>query len=217
MILFLGVIGLAVLAGYLVGGRMRRFERLDLRWWALAPLGLAIQALPLPDGRHGTDLWVRIAVLSVSYLMLLTFAAKNIRIAGVPLVFAGLALNLAVIAPNGGMPVGQHALEASGQADVLKLLLQDEGAKHHLMTPDDHLTPLGDVIPLGPPIKQVMSVGDVFVYLGLGWLIVAVMRGRTAVSPPAPSRYRGKHRKGSRAASPGPPSPAEARTSGFGR
>jgi hypothetical protein len=197
MTLFLGVLVAAVLIGYLVGGRLRGFEPLRVRWWVLAPLGLAMQALPLPNGRHGTDLWIRVAVLGVSYVLLLVFAARNFRISGVPIVFVGLALNMAVITVNGGMPVSREALRASGQGDLLRVLTRDEGAKHHLMTPDDHLTPIGDVIPVAGPIKQVVSVGDLFVYLGLAWVIVAIMRRRTPDAADEPDResYRGKHRR----------------------
>jgi len=216
MILFLSVILLSVLIGYLVGGRLRGFERLHLRYWWLAPIGLGLQALPLPDARHGTDFLVRMAVLGASYLLLLLFAGLNIRIIGMQLLLVGLALNAVVVIANGGMPVSRHALVVSGQTEVLKLLTADEGAKHHLMTSADRLTPLADVIPIPPPVGQVASVGDVFVYAGLGWLIVAVMRGRTGEQAPPVKGwwYRGKHRPGS-AGPPGPePPPAVATTLG---
>jgi hypothetical protein len=218
MILFLSVIGLSVLAGYLLGGRLRSFERLRLRWWGLAPLGLALQAIPLPDARHGLDLLVRVAVLSSSFLLLLLFVSINLRVAGMWLLFIGLALNFVVIASNGGMPVSRHALEASGQAEVLQLLLKDEGAKHHLLTSDDRVTFLADVIPIAGPIRQVVSVGDVFVYSGLAWLIVSVMRGRTRqLAPPQEAaHYRGRHRPGAaRISHPTAPPPA-ATASGSG-
>jgi hypothetical protein len=196
MILFAAVILLAFLLGYVFGGRMRRFEQLHLRWAWLAVAGLALQFVPLPDGATGTDLVVRTAVLSCSYLLLLAFAALNIRLAGVPLILVGLALNLLVIAPNGGMPVSREALESSGQGDVLQELIDEGAAKHHLLTDDDVLTPLADVIPVGGPIKQVVSLGDVFVYAGVVWLIVAVMRGRIPQTSRARSgSRRGAHRK----------------------
>jgi hypothetical protein len=196
MILFAAVILLAFLLGYVFGGRIRRFEQLHLRWSWLAVAGLALQFVPLPDGATGTDLVVRTAVLSCSYVLLLVFAALNIRLAGLPLIFAGLALNLLVIASNGGMPVSRGALESSGQGDVLQELIDEGAAKHHLLTDDDVLTPLADVIPVGGPIKQVVSVGDVFVYAGVVWLIVAVMRGRIPqTSRPGPRSRRGAHRK----------------------
>ena len=213
MILFLSVILLSVLVGYLVGGRLRGFERLSLRYWWLAPIGLGLQALPLPDARHGTDFLVRMAVLGASYVLLLLFAGINIRITGMPLMLVGLGLNAAVVIANGGMPVSRHALEVSGQTEVLKLLTADEGAKHHLMTSADRLTPLADVIPIPPPVGQVASVGDVFIYAGLAWLIVAVMRGRTGEQAPPEEgrRYRGRHRPGS-AQAPGPDRPPAATT-----
>ncbi len=208
MILFAGAIILAVALGYAAGGRLRNFERLRLRWWALAPLGFALQEVPLPNDRHGTDLIVRMLILGASYLLILLVAAMNVRVSGVPLLFVGLALNALAIVPNGGMPVNKDAVVRSDQQEVLALLLKDEGAKHHLMTPADHLTPIADVIALGPPIRQVVSVGDIFVYTGLTWLIVSVMRGRTRglVLPSESGHYRGKHRSepspGSRAAPP---------------
>ena len=102
-----------------------------------------------------------------------------------------------MIAANGGMPASAEALRDSGQEDVLALL-GDEGAdKHHLMTDDDVLTFLGDVIPVPQPIGQVISVGDVFIYGGLMWLIVGAMRGRTpSATQEEPGRRRGKHRPG---------------------
>jgi hypothetical protein len=217
MILFLSVILLSVLVGYVAGGRLRGFDRLRLKYWWLAPLGLGLQTLPLPDTRHGTDFIVRIAVLGVSYLMLLVFAGVNIRIPGIAVLFLGLALNAIVVVANGGMPVSREALQTSGQSGELRLLAADQGAKHHLMTSADHLTPLADVIPIPPPIRQVASVGDGLVYAGLGWLIVAVMRRRIGEPAPLESkrRYRGKHRVGSIPAPRGvDPPPAEATTWG---
>ncbi|MGH2578846.1 MAG: DUF5317 family protein, partial [Actinomycetota bacterium] len=96
MILFGSVILLSVLTGYLVGGRLRGFERLYLRHWWLAPIGLGLQVLPLPDARHGTDFLVRMSVLGVSYVLLLLFASFNIRLPGMPLLFVGLTLNAVV-------------------------------------------------------------------------------------------------------------------------
>ena len=197
MILFASVIVLAFLVGYVFGGRIRHFEELHLRWSWLAVAGLALQFVPLPDGATGTDLVVRTAVLSCSYVLLLTFAALNIRLSGVPLLFLGLAPEPRGDRVERGMPVSRGALESSGQGDVLQVLIDEGAAKHHLLTDDDVLTPLADVIPVGGPIKQVMSIGDVCVYVGLMWLIVAVMRGRIPeTSRVRPGSYRGKHRKG---------------------
>lgn len=219
MKLFLAVIAASLLVGYVTGGRFRTFERLELRWWGLGPLGLALQAIPLPDGQGGTDLLVRVGVLSVSYVLLLLFTVANRRVAGIAVVAAGLAMNALVIGVNGGMPVSGEAVLRSGQGDVLRLLQAGDAAKHHLLTEDDRLTFLADVIPVPTPVNQAISVGDVLIYAGVAWLIIAVMRGRTAGLRPVselPLRsYRGRHRRGAMAAvTPAPHPPAEATTSG---
>lgn len=200
MILFLAVVALAIVLGYAVGGRLAAFEGFRLRWWALVILGLAIQFVPLPEGEGGTDLVVRTAGLAVSYTLLLVFAVVNVRIPGMPLVLIGVAANFLVIAVNGGMPVSEAALVRSGQGDVVEMLRTDGSDKHHLMGDDDELTFLGDVIGVPKPVGQAISIGDVFVYVGLVWVTVSSMRGRIPSSPTEHGPYRGRHRRGTAAA-----------------
>jgi hypothetical protein len=218
MILFFGAIAVALVVGLVAGGSLHRFSELRLRWWLLAPIGLALQGVPLPDGRHGSDLVIRIVVFGTSYALLLAFTLRNRRIAGVPLIAVGLLLNGLVVTANGGMPVSRSAFVASGQLDQLHLLMEDEGAKHHILVPgEDVLSPLGDVIAVPPPIAQVVSVGDICVYAGLIWMIIAVMRGRTAGLDRHPDRepYRGRHRRRLRSRMPAAPgAPAAATTLG---
>ena len=197
MKLLLAVVLLSVCLGYLFGGRLDRLEALRPRWWGLVILGLGIQFVPLPNGVSGTDLVIRTAVLALSYSLLLTFALVNVRMPGMFLVVIGLACNMTVIVVNGGMPASTQALIDSGQADVVAYVREQGADKHHLLTDDDQLTFLADVIAVPPPIGQAVSVGDIFVYAGLTWLIVAAMRGWTPSAKPAGSRpRRGKHRRG---------------------
>src|SRR5437667_6915120 len=114
----IGVLLLAVILGYAFRGRLRNIEGLKLRWWGLAPLGLALQLVPLSGHTHGQRV-ITVTLLIASYPILMLFAAANIRLAGMVLIMVGLALNLTVIAANQGMPVTRHALEASGQSDIL--------------------------------------------------------------------------------------------------
>lgn len=197
MKLLLAVVVLSVCLGYLFGGRLHRLEALRPRWWGLVLLGLGIQFVPLPDGVAGTDLVIRTAVLALSYSLLLAFGLVNVRMPGMFLVVIGLACNMTVILVNGGMPASAQALIDSGQKDVLASLREQAEEKHHLLTEDDRLTFLADVIAVPQPIGQAISVGDIFVYAGLTWLIVAAMRGWTPSARPADSRpRRGKHRRG---------------------
>ena len=171
MLLLASALLLSVVAGFLLGGSLRRFEKVHLRWWILAPAGLALQLIPASGRVAG------LALLFGSYVFLLAFTIRNARTAGFALLIAGLALNVLVIGANGGMPVTRHALAASGQEATLEELENEGGAKHHLAD-GELLLPLGDVIPVGGPFHQVMSIGDVLVYAGIAWFVIAAMRGK---------------------------------------
>jgi hypothetical protein len=192
VILVLVVIGSAVVVGFIAGGSLRPFEKLKLHWWGAALVGLALQGIPSASGVSESIAW---AFLIASYGLLIAFAWINRRLPAAWLVIAGLALNLLVIGVNDGMPVSASALETAGaSADGL---VGAGTVKHHLMGPDDVLTPLADVIGIPPPISAVISIGDVLLYVGLGILVVMVMLGRSGENHRPPARlfqgYRGKH------------------------
>ncbi|HXF72143.1 MAG TPA: DUF5317 domain-containing protein [Actinomycetota bacterium] len=194
MFLIAVAIVVAVAAGGLAGGRLAGLAEIRPRWWGLAFAGLAMQSAPVPElpGRAG-DLTAAGLVVG-SYALLLAFAFLNARLAGAPLLVVGLAINLAVIAANGGMPVSEEALLASGQPQAVAVLRAHPDAKHHLMTQADLLAPLADVIPVPPPIAAVVSAGDLAIYAGAAWFVVSAMRA-TAAAAPAPARRRGYHGK----------------------
>jgi hypothetical protein len=161
----------AAVAGMLAGGTFRDFPSVRIRGAWLALAGVAMQFVPV----GGT---VATALLYGSFAALITFAALNVRAHGFALILVGLALNAVVIVANSGMPVTQNALERSNQSATLADLVATGGAKHHLADDDTILLPLGDVIPLGTPFNQAISVGDVCVQLGVAWFIVFAMPRR---------------------------------------
>lgn len=169
MRLILTTVLLAVTCGFLARGHLRDLGERPPRWPWLAFAGIALQLAPIV-GTGG------IAALLFSFVLLLVFVVANIRLPGFTLILVGLALNLAVIGANGGMPVTEHALIASGQADTLNALKEHGGSKHHLAGDDERLLFLGDVIAIGRPIRQAISVGDIWVHLGAAWFIIQGMR-----------------------------------------
>lgn len=177
----------AIGTGLLLGGSLRRFERVRLHWWGAALLGLAAQGITLPKAG-----WFAGGVVAASYSCLLGFVAVNHRLPAAYLMGVGLALNLAVTLPNGGMPVSQTAIRIAGGHDVT---IADR--RHQIAAPGDVLAPIGDTIPVPKPIGVVVSPGDLLLYTGIAWFVVAVMRGRFGENHRAPSRwfqmYRGKH------------------------
>jgi hypothetical protein len=169
--LILATVTVAAVVGLIGGGTFRDFPSVRLRWWGLALAGAVLQFIPF-GGAAATVL------LLASFAALLAFAIANVRAPGFGLILAGLALNALVIGINQGMPVTRHALVASNQAATLDDLIHDGGAKHHLADGGTSLQPLGDVIPLGAPIDQAISTGDVCVQLGAAWFIVFAMPRR---------------------------------------
>jgi Family of unknown function (DUF5317) len=162
---------IALVVGTLLGGRLSGLSDLRIRFAPLAIVGFAMQIVN-PPGR-----WPLVLLLG-SFVLLRIFAIANLATPGFAIVLIGVAMNFAVIAVNGGMPVGRDAIVASGQAETLAGLVEGRGVKHHLAGPDDDLLFLADVIALPPPVAQVISLGDIFTYGGVSVIVAAGMRRR---------------------------------------
>ncbi len=190
--LILIMVLVALAAGFVAGGSLRGFERVQIHWWGAALVGAAIQLVPsfsLGGQPMGPVL------LATTYSLLTAFLWVNRRLPAAPLMLIGLVLNLLAVVPNGGMPVAASALESAGGADSILSPMED--GKHHLMTDDDVLKPLTDVIAVPPPVGAVLSIGDAFLYAGLMSFVVLIMLGRSGENRRPPARwfqgYRGKH------------------------
>ncbi|HEY3208471.1 MAG TPA: DUF5317 domain-containing protein [Actinomycetota bacterium] len=191
MLLILAVIVAGLLVGIALGGDVRTLSEIKLRWWPLALVGLGLQLIPVPSMSGQIDHWLAVGLLVASYVVLLVFVAMNIRLAGFPMIAAGFALNLFVISLNGGMPVTQNALRqayGSSYAAEIARLQEHGGAKHHLARDDDVLVSVADVIPVGGPLHQVLSVGDIVFMAGVFWVIAAATRGATGRHRPGATR-----------------------------
>jgi hypothetical protein len=159
-----------VLVAYLTGGRLRNLANLQIEWPWLALIGLLLQFVTGPGST------VPLVCLYLSFVLLIVFTIKNIRVFGFPVILAGVLCNLLVIGINGGMPVSKAALRGSDQGQFLGDLENNPYPKHHLATDDDLLRFLGDVIPVPEPIAQAISVGDILTYAGVGLVVVGAMR-----------------------------------------
>jgi uncharacterized protein DUF5317 len=191
VLLILAVVVIGVLVGVALGGDIRTLSEVKLRWWPLAVVGLIFQLIPVPSSKGQMDHWLAVGLLIASYIVLLAFVAVNIRLAGFPVIAAGFAMNLLVISLNGGMPVTRLALrEAYGSrapAEIARLQTLG-GAKHHLARNDDVVLALADVIPVGSPVHEVLSPGDLVFMAGVFWVITAATRGATGRHRPGAKR-----------------------------
>jgi Family of unknown function (DUF5317) len=185
----------AIGLGYLLGGRLKGFEHLRINRWGLALVGLALQLVPAFSIGSISGSVTGPVMLALSYTFLVVFLISNRWIPGMPVMRIGLFLNLVVVLINGGMPVNAWAIERVGGDPAT--LAAEAPTKHHLRTDDDYLWWLGDVIPIGGPFGDVVSIGDVLLYGGMVYSITEIMRGRRRENPRPLAwwfpGYRGKH------------------------
>jgi len=150
------------------GGRLVNLGDIELRGWWLLMLALLLQLGTnwLPDETWSARAGLAMMLLSFGALMLMVTmnrSAPGMWIAGL-----GVLMNFLVIALNGGMPVLAGAAEVASGFTVSVPDLADS-YKHVLLDEGSVLTFFADVIPLRlAGIGEVISLGDIFLALGLG-------------------------------------------------
>jgi hypothetical protein len=160
----LTVVLLAVAVSYVRGGRLERIAdaRLHLPWLLFTGLALQI-GVDLAAGREliGDASATGLGILILSQALVVAWLVLNRHLPGVALVALGLVLNAVVIAANGAMPVDPGAMRALGLGE-----LEVPPGKHTLLTEATHLPWLADVVPL-PPLRSIISVGDIVLAVGM--------------------------------------------------
>ena len=160
------VLAISIIVGWARGGRLRNLTEIRVRMWWLLPLGFVLLAASafVPTSRHE----LAVALVLVSYLPLLLFVWLNREMAGIWIAGLGILMNFTVIVLNSGMPVLAEAVEIAGGSGDLVL-----GAKHVILNESTRLPFLADIIPLP---GAVLSLGDVFLAIGIGAFLEDQMR-----------------------------------------
>lgn len=169
----LAIVLIAVAGSYARGGRLHRLAEAEVRAPWLLFLGLGLQlAVDLGAGRGllADASAAGLTVLISSQALVVVWLMLHRELPGVWLVALGLALNAIVIAANGAMPVDPSAVRALGLGE-----LEIPIGKHTELTDDTRLPWLADVLPV-PPLRSIVSVGDLVIALGLLPLTHALMR-----------------------------------------
>ena len=162
------VVGL--LAGLATGGRLSHLGGHSFRRVGWLVGGTVLQAGASFGGSH-----LGFPLLLLSYGLLLGFAIANLRIVGMGVVTAGLALNAFVIALNGGMAVRASSIVSAHAASPAAVAQLHLSGKHHLAKGSDDLVLLSDAIPVAP-LHEVLSFGDLILAVGLADVLANLMR-----------------------------------------
>jgi len=160
------VLFISVVVGWIRGGKLRNLTEIRVRLWWLLPFGFILLGASsfVPNDRHE----IAVALVLVSYLPLLLFVWLNRDMTGMWIAGLGILMNFTVIVLNSGMPVLEEAIRIAGGSSDLVL-----GAKHVILDESTRLPFLADVIPLP---GAVLSLGDVFLALGIGAFLEDQMR-----------------------------------------
>ncbi|MEX2503441.1 MAG: DUF5317 domain-containing protein [Egicoccus sp.] len=157
------VVLLAVAVSYARGGRLGNFAAAPLHHGWLLAIGVVMQVgvdLAAARGWLGPDAGTYVLLL-VSQLFVVAWVVVNRHLPGLILVAVGLAANALVMAANGAMPVSPDAIAALGIGEV-----EVPPGKHVLLDGSTRLPWLADVIPV-PPLRSIISVGDILLAIGL--------------------------------------------------
>ena len=169
------VLFVALAVAVVRGGRLTNLGDIRLRLWLLLPIAFALQAGTslLPD--RGWTATFGFWLILISFALLLVVIVTNRDRSGMWLAGIGVSMNLIVIALNGGMPVLEGAaVVASGFESGLNVI---GDFKHVLLDESTRIPFLADVIPLRlAGHGQVLSLGDVFLAVGIGRFLEAELR-----------------------------------------
>jgi hypothetical protein len=177
MVWLVVVLFVAMTVAVLRGGRLTNLADIRLRWWILLPLGFVIQwaTLLLPDRSWAPA--VGVSMILVSYVLLIALVFANRQRSGMWLAGVGIFLNFTVILVNGGMPVMREAAVVAGGFGGEIDLSGAFNYKHVVLDQTTRLPFLADVIPVRIAGQgQVISLGDVFLAVGLGRFLEAELR-----------------------------------------
>jgi MFS transporter, DHA3 family, macrolide efflux protein len=186
--MFLSVVALALIVGALAGGGIPRLADLKLRWIALLGLALALRVLAVLGARTQLAEIVPLpALFLVAYLLIFAWLWGNWRVPGLQIAAVGIGLNsLAVILNGGLMPIWGTAFSAAGFTPEALV-----GDPFHFLLASGTVADFvasggvfGDVVPIPIPlIRDVVSIGDILLAVGIFWTIVYSM-----TRPEAPIR-----------------------------
>lgn len=162
------VIFLALAIAVIRGGRLVNLGDIELKagWLLFVALGLQISTRFLPEESWSEA--VGLTMVLASFVLLMVLVGLNWSERGMGIAGLGVLMNFVVIAVNGGMPVLAGAAEVASGFTVADPDLSGS-FKHVLLDESSHLTFFADVIPLRlAGIGEVISLGDIFLALGLG-------------------------------------------------
>jgi hypothetical protein len=180
--MFIHAIIIAVAIGYILKGRLKNLEQVEMKAFALILVSFILEFLIVMLIKKSIlQIGTLTCILDIAmYLLIFVFTFMNRKNKLIFLMGIGFLLNAIPIFLNGGaMPVSSVAfkmLNSNAEIDIEKLGL------YTLINQDTKLWILGDIIPFRGFIKSIVSIGDIIAALGMMSIIITGMKKQSTKS-----------------------------------
>jgi hypothetical protein len=198
-VLILSGVALALVAGFLLGGRPSRLGNARVAWWWVGLAAFAAQMVAVYGAGRGDD-GLAIPLIVGSHVALVVVTLLNGHLPGARVFLVGLVMNLACMLSNGGlMPVAPETLAMAGRVEAWKVGAGTAGTRVQgskdviLPTDQTRLALLSDRYWTGLPgrLGVLFSLGDVLLVAGISTFVLATMtKDLSDAKPREPSPAR---------------------------
>lgn len=171
---------IAIIFGKIRGGKFSRLSNLKFQKIWVFILALIIQAGIVLFGVNGNELVLKYLkeLNTISYMLLLIGIIINIRQRTLLIILLGMLLNIFVmIANRWRTPVAIDGLMLAGYSELADITLSGKLAFYIPLDAASKYGFLGKIVTIPPPyfFPQVLSIGDIFISLGLFLFVQGVM------------------------------------------
>lgn len=171
-------IATGLVVGWIRNGSLWSLTNAEFNWLLLLPPAYILQVASI-NYLHG-DIYKWMLV--ISYLLLVAFCIRNLRVPGVWWTFAGTASNFLVMSTNGlRMPAYMPPVYSFSKHTAL-LLQNGQFGKSVAMGTSTSLNFLGDIFFLKVQPPTLVSLGDILFAIGIVILIQHAMQGNKEVA-----------------------------------
>lgn len=170
---------LSLLVAKLRKGKLKNLENIEISGWYLLLIAAGIQIILSILKRRGIILNDGFYYLHIlSYILMIICVILNIKKNSMKAFLIGVVLNFIVIfANNGKMPVSIDGIKGINNNISTELPTSDYNIKHQPINQDTKLVYLSDIIliPKPYPLPKILSLGDIFIMMGLFLFIQEAM------------------------------------------
>jgi hypothetical protein len=181
---------LSLLVGLVRGGKLQNLAHIRIKhsWLFVAAIAVMGGVEIIGSTKFATEIRTVIRLANIAqYVLLLAAIGINLHLREMWLAGGGTFLNALVVTANGGvMPVSGWALQIVGYEEMLRPKVVSRFVRHSIITPETHLKPIADIIPLPKLLffqPQVFSIGDVLIAIAVFALVQNYMVAKNKDRP----------------------------------